>query len=272
MSTSTSSNPLDFGLAGVHVLVSGASGGIGFETAKTFLAAGAKVTAHYNTTPRELSSTPGLVALQADVTSEADIERLFAHAQAEQGVPVQVLVVNHGIWPVQPVALADMTLSQWRNTHAVNLDGAFLLVRAFLSNLKDKPASITDPASICFIGSTAGKFGEHDHGDYASTKSALMYGLVPTLKNEIVRIAPRARVNSVNPGWVYTPLAEETIKDDKVRARALASTPLQKVAMPADIARQVLVLSSPTLSGHVTGVNLQVDGGMEGRCLYPPPQ
>lgn len=210
------------------------------------------------------------MALQADVTSESDVERLFTHARAAQKVSVQILVVNHGIWPVTPVALSDMTLSQWRNTHSVNLDGAFLLVRAFLSGLKSQPAHVTDPASICFIGSTAGKFGEHDHADYASTKSALMYGLVPTLKNEIVRIAPKARVNSVNPGWVYTPMAEETIKDDRTRARALASTPLQKVAMPADVARQVLVLSSPNLSGHVTGVNLQVDGGMEGRCLYPP--
>ncbi|GAK65983.1 NAD P-binding protein [Moesziomyces antarcticus] len=269
------SSSLDFGLKGVHVLVSGASGGkslrIGFETAKTFVEAGAKVTAHYNTTPRGLADLPGVVALQADVTSETDIARLFTQAEAAQGVAVQVLVVNHGIWPVAPVALSDMSLEQWRNTHAVNLDGAFLLVRSYLANLKNKPSSVLDAASVCFIGSTAGKFGEHDHADYASTKAALMYGLVPSLKNEIVRIAPKARVNSVNPGWVRTPMAEETIKDDKVRARALASTPLQKVALPQDVARQVVVLSSPTLSGHVTGVNLQVDGGMEGRCLYPPP-
>lgn len=262
---------LDFGLKGVHVLISGASGGIGFETALTFLAAGAKVTAHYNTTPRALSTTPGLVALQADVTNESEVSSLFSSAEAAQGVPVQILVVNHGVWPTTPVPLSSMTLDQWRNTHAVNLDGSFLLVRSFLSALSSASDKVKEPASICFIGSTAGKFGEHDHGDYASTKSALMYGLVPTLKNEIVRIAPKGRVNSVNPGWVYTAMAEETIKDDKVRARALASTPLQKVAMPADVARQVLVLSSPTLSGHVTGTNLMVDGGMEGRCLYPPP-
>ena len=130
------------------------------------------MTAHYNSTPRELSTTPDLVALQADVTSESDVERLFSQAEAKQCVPVQVLVVNHGIWPVQAVPLSDMSLDQWRNTHSVNLDGAFLLVRSFLSNLKGKPANITDPASICFIGSTAGKFGEHDHADYASTKSA----------------------------------------------------------------------------------------------------
>lgn len=245
--------------------------GIGFETAKTFLAAGAKVTAHYNTTPRELETLPGVVSLQADVTSETDVSRLFSEAERAHGLPVQVLVVNHGIWPVAAVPLHKMSLEQWRNTHAVNLDGSFLLTRAYLSALSTHPPSTTAPASICFIGSTAGKFGEHDHADYASTKSALMYGLVPTLKNEIVRIAPTGRVNSVNPGWVYTPMAEETIKNDKVRAKALASTPLQKVAMPSDVARQVVVLSSPTLSGHVTGVNLQVDGGMEGRCLYPPP-
>ncbi|SPO28748.1 related to SPS19  len=274
MLTEDAASPLDFGLKGVHVLVSGASGGIGFETVKTFLAAGAKVTAHYNTTPRSLTTLPNIVALQADVTSETDVERLFTQATASQGLPVQILIVNHGIWPVAPVPLAEMTLSQWRNTHSVNLDGAFLLVRSYLSSLSSSETNdtIKDKASICFIGSTAGKFGEHDHGDYASTKSALMYGLVPTLKNEIVRIAPKGRVNSVNPGWVYTALAEQTINDDRIRAKALASTPLQKVAMPSDIARQVVVLSSPTLSGHVTGVNLQVDGGMEGRCLYPPPQ
>jgi len=262
---------LDFGLSGVHVLISGASGGIGFETTLIFLAAGAKVTAHYNTTPRLLSSLSGVVALKADVTSESDVASLFSSAEAAQGMPVQILIVNHGIWPTSPVPLSSMTLDQWRNTHSVNLDGSFLLCRSFLHSLKSASDPVKSVASICFIGSTAGKFGEADHADYASTKSALMYGLVPTLKNEIVRIAPRGRVNSVNPGWVYTPMAEETIKDDKVRARALASTPLQKVAMPSDVARQVLVLSSPTLSGHVTGVNLMVDGGMEGRCLYPPP-
>lgn len=262
---------LDFGLQGVHVLVSGASGGIGIETAKTFVQAGAKVTAHYNTTPRDISSTPELTGIQADVTNEEDVARLFAQAAKAQGVPVQVLVVNHGVWPLAAVPLSQMTLKQWRQTHAINLDGSFLLIRAFLAALEGQPADVLAPVSICMIGSTAGKFGEHDHGDYASTKAALMYGLLPTLKNEIVRIAPKGRANCVNPGWVYTPMAAETINDDKVRARALASTPLQKVAMPSDVAKQVVVLSSPTLSGHVTGVNVMVDGGMEGRCLYPPP-
>ncbi|KAN0065861.1 hypothetical protein ACQY0O_000992 [Thecaphora frezii] len=262
---------LDFGLQDVHVLVTGASGGIGRETALHFQQLGCRVSAHYNSTTRGIDQIQGLHAIQADVTSEHDVATLFDSAEQLNNAPVQVLVINHGVWPVQPVELADMSLSQWRNTHAINLDGPFLLAREFLRRLRGQPAHVLDPVSICMIGSTAGKFGEADHADYASTKSSLMYGLVPTLKNEIVRIAPKGRVNSVNPGWVATPMAQETLKDAKVVARALASTPLQKVALPQDVARQVVVLSSPTLSGHVTGVNLQVDGGMEGRCLFPPP-
>lgn len=262
---------LDFGLRDVHVLISGASGGIGIETARTFLQLGARVTAHYNTSPKDISNTPGLIPVQANVTSESDISRLFDEAESKNGGPVQVLVVNHGIWPTQSVEVADMTLDQWRDTHAVNLDGSFLLCREFLRRLRGQPPAVLDPVSICFIGSTAGKFGEADHADYASTKAALMYGLTPSLKNEVVRIAPRGRVNSVNPGWVRTPMAEEAIKDEKFIARALASTPLRKVALTQDVARQVAVLSSTALSGHVTGVNVMVDGGMEGRCLYPPP-
>lgn len=263
---------LDFGLKDVHILITGASGGIGIETTRTFLQLGAKVSAHYNSSQKELSSIDSsrCVALQADVTREPEISALFDAAEAAHHIPVQILVVNHGIWPTEPAAIADMTLSQWRNTHAVNLDGPFLLCREFLRRLRGQSSQVLDLVSICFIGSTAGKFGEADHGDYASTKSALMYGLTTTLKNEIVRIAPKGRVNSINPGWVRTPMAEETIKDKKFVARALASTPLQKVAMPSDVAKQVAVISSPALSGHVTGVNIMVDGGMEGRCLYPP--
>lgn len=263
---------LDFNLKDVHVLITGAAGGIGIELTRTFLQLGAKVSAHYNSSLKELSSieSPNCVAIKAEVTKENEIVTMFDKAEAAHGTPVQILLVNHGIWPTTPAAIADMTLDQWRRTHAVNLDGPFLLCREFLRRLRGQSPQVLDPVSICFTGSTAGKFGEADHGDYASTKAALMYGLTTTLKNEIVRIAPKGRVNSINPGWVATPMAEEALEDKKFVARALASTPLQKVATPGDVARQIAVISSPALSGHVTGVNIMVDGGMEGRLLFPP--
>ena len=252
------------------MLITGAAGGIGLETVKTFLQLGARVTAHYNSKIGELANIPDIVALQADVRHEEPANRLIREAGEKNGGPVSVLVVNHGIWPEGNKHIADMDLEQWTNTLAVDLTGPFLLCKAYLRALREADSKATDSASIIFIGSTAGKFGEANHGDYAAAKSALMYGLTPTLKNEIVSIAPKARVNSINPGWVATPLAESTLQDKAFVERALATTPLQKVGRPEDIARQVAVIASPTLSGHVNGMNIMVDGGMEGRLLFPP--
>jgi NAD(P)-dependent dehydrogenase (short-subunit alcohol dehydrogenase family) len=275
---------LDFELTDVHVLITGASGGIGVSLVKTFLSLGCFVTAQYNSSAGSLhaihdsvnpSTRERLFIHKADVTSEADVAYLFTFASSEQGREVQALVVNHGIFPTADCPLADMSLSQWRSTLSVNLDGTFLLCREFLRRLRGdpepgsaEPSSSIDPAiSITLIGSTAGKYGEANHADYAASKSAIQTGLLLSLKNEIVAIAPKGRVNAVNPGWVRTPMAEEIVKDEARMRRALATTPLQKIASPEDVARQVAVLVSPALSGHVSGVGVGVDGGMEGRVL-----
>ena len=263
---------LDFGLKGVHVLITGAAGGIGLETVHTFRQLGARITAHYNSKIGELANIPEIVSLQADVRDEKSVDQLLTQSAEQNGGPVSVLIVNHGIWPEANKHIVDLDLEQWNNVMAVDLTGPFLLVRAYLRALRKAEEKVKGTANLVFIGSTAGKFGEANHGDYAAAKSALMYGLTPTLKNEIVAIAPRARVNSVNPGWVATPLAENTLQDKAFVERAVATTPLQKVATTADIARQVAVVASPTLSGHVNGMNVMVDGGMEGRLLFPPTQ
>nr|OQO25584.1 hypothetical protein B0A51_08177 [Rachicladosporium sp. CCFEE 5018] len=259
---------LDLGLQDVHVLITGAAGGIGFSLVQTFAALGARITAHINTNRGALDTVPNITILQADVRSEQSITDLFAQAATQNGGPVSILIVNHGIWPTNDAPISDMSLDQWQNTLSVNLTGPFLLCKAYLRALATAPDSVTDHANIIFIGSTAGKFGEAAHGDYAASKAALMYGLTPTLKNEIVKIAPRGRVNSVNPGWVATPMAEETLKDEAFVSRALQTTPLRKVARVEDVSRQVAVLASQVVSGHVSGVNVMVDGGMEGRVLW----
>lgn len=92
------------------------------------------------------------------------------------------------------------------------------------------------------------------------------------MKGQVTSHTKRFIDVSLSPGWVATPLAAETLKDEAFVERALATTPLQKVGRPEDVARQVAVIASPTLSRHVNGVNLQVDGGMEGRLLFPPGQ
>ncbi|KAF9221836.1 NAD dependent epimerase/dehydratase [Gyrodon lividus] len=261
---------MDLGLKDVHVLVTGASGGIGLETAKLYCSIGAKVTAHYNTQfgPLEkLSKTyPKLRIVQADLSNEASVVSMFSTSDD----PVQVLVVNHAIAPPEDVPLAEMTLERWNHTISTNLTSSFLVCREFLKHLKKATPEAKDKAAIVLIGSTAGKYGEAGHADYAVTKSAMMYGLTMTLKNEIVKIAPKGRVNTVAPGWVKTPMAEIPLSNPDILYSALATTPLKKIATPLDIANQIVVLSSSVVSGHVTGQVLMVEGGMEGRLLNKP--
>src|SRR5215472_16962420 len=179
---------MDAGLAGRVVLVTGASGGIGGAVVRAFVAEGARVTAHYH---RHRERAEALAAelgerclpLGADLTREADTERLFAEAAARLG-PVEVLVANAGLWPPEHVPLEEMTLAQWDSTLAANLTSVFLCLRAFCRGIQKH--RLTDPAAV-LVGSTAGVFGEAGHADYAAAKAALTYGLARTLKNEIAR-------------------------------------------------------------------------------------
>ncbi|VDB85067.1 unnamed protein product [Peniophora sp. CBMAI 1063] len=274
---------MDLDLAGVHVLVTGANSGIGLETTKTFLSQGAFVTAHYrssaDTLAPLLSSYPSHLRLaKADVTSETDVAALFTSASASTETaspgPVEVLVVNHGYY-APPTPLKDMSLAHWTGTLDANVTSAFLVCREYLRGLEAGVAAkgegrYGERAAIVFVGSTAGKFGEAGSADFASSKSVLMYGLTLTLKNEIVRIAPRARVNTVAPGWVRTPAVAHKLDDPSILYKALATTPLQKVATSEDVARQIVILASSSVSGHVTGQVVMVHGGMEGRLLNRP--
>jgi 3-oxoacyl-[acyl-carrier protein] reductase len=253
------------------VLVTGASGGIGGEVVRAFAREGARVVAHFGehgdrakALADELGSA--CVPFGADLTLEADVERLFAEIEAGIG-PVEILVANAGYWPPDDKPLEEMTLTQWNRTLAVDLTSVFLCARAFFRGIVQH--KLDDPAAV-LVGSTAGAFGEAGHADYAAAKAGLMYGLARSLKNEICRIAPRGRVNVVAPGWTFTPMTRR-FADDPPRVRKVLQTiPLRKVGRPHDVAMAVVYLASSHLSGHVSGQILTVSGGMEGRVLYRP--
>ena len=95
-------------------------------------------------------------------------------------------------------------------------------------------------------------------------RPAIQVGLLLSLKNEIVRIAPRGRVNAVAPGWTYSPMTRGEL-DETLVSRISRTMALRKVAQAEDVARAVVVLASDELSGHVTGELVTVAGGMEGR-------
>jgi NAD(P)-dependent dehydrogenase (short-subunit alcohol dehydrogenase family) len=120
-----------------------------------------------------------------------------------------------------------MTLAQFERTQRINLVGPFLLIRAFLKGYKaylsSEESKKTTPPNIVIIGSTSAEFGEAGHVDYSVSKSGLTHGLMLSVKNEIVRIHPRGRINSVSPGWVATGMAEESLKDEETKWRATAT-------------------------------------------------
>ncbi|MFX1252799.1 MAG: SDR family NAD(P)-dependent oxidoreductase [Promethearchaeota archaeon] len=253
-----------------HVLITGASGGIGTVTTRLFLQENARVSAQYHHQVESLmtlkSSYPKtLNVIQGDIRKESDVKNLFDKSTEYFG-RVAVLIANAGIWPSEEVPIHEMTLAQWHNTLAVNLTGVFLCTKYFFQNLKSYPAKY---ASLILVGSTAGVFGEAGHADYATSKAALS-GLMKTLKNEIVHLAEHGRVNLVNPGWTLTPMANETLKDKVTVKRVLQTIPLRKIALPIDIGQVILYLASDNLSGHVSGQEITIAGGMEGRVLFSP--
>jgi 3-oxoacyl-[acyl-carrier protein] reductase len=167
-----------------------------------------------------------------------------------------------GVWPSDDVPLWELPLERWEQTLRQNLTSTFLTARGFLREVERNRAG-----SLVLVGSTAGLVGEAGHADYAAAKSAVLGGLLLSLKNEIVRIAPRGRVNAVAPGWTESPMTRGHVDPESVR-RVSRTMALRKVAQPADVARQVVVLASDELSGHVTGQVVVVAGGMEGRVLH----
>jgi 3-oxoacyl-[acyl-carrier protein] reductase len=262
---------VDVKLSNRVVLVTGASGGIGGEVVRAFVAEGARVVAHFSehgdraqALAHELGAA--CVPLGADLTLEAEAERLFAEVEVGLG-PVEVLVANAGYWPAEDIPLERMTLKQWDNTLAVNLTSVFLCMREFFRGIARH--RLQDPAAV-LIGSTAGMFGEAGHADYAAAKAGLTYGLARSLKNEICRLAPRGRVNVVCPGWTVTPLTRGLSADPAAVRRVLQTVPLRKIGRAHDVARAVVYLASSHLAGHVSGQILTVSGGMEGRVLYSP--
>ena len=244
--------------------MTGGAGGIGSACVRAFAAEGARVAIHYRTSAEradELARETDGVALPADLTVEDEVGQLFEAAEQQLG-GIDVCAAVAGFWPREDEPVWRLPLERWEDTLRTNLTATFLTARAFLRCVER-----TGRGSLVLVGSTAGRFGEAGHADYAAAKAAIQVGLLLSLKNEIVRVAPKARVNAVAPGWTYSPMTRGEL-DEEFVARLSRTMALRKVARAEDIARAVVVLASDELSGHVTGELVTVAGGMEGRAVH----
>jgi 3-oxoacyl-[acyl-carrier protein] reductase len=257
---------METGLADRVVLITGASRGIGAVTARAFAAEGARVVVGYRAEREKAEALAAelgdAMAFGADISVEDEVDAMFAAAVERYG-RIDVCVANAAVAERQFTPLAEMSAERMRKVVDVNLVGTMLTARAFL-----RQVAVQGEGNLVLVASTAGIFGEEGMSDYAATKAALIGGLLTSLKNEIVRLAPLGRVNAVCPGWTRTEMADFALSRPGVVDRATRTMALRKVAEPADVANQIVVLASDRLSGHVSGQAITVAGGMEGRLLH----
>ena len=259
---------MELALQGTAALVTGASGGIGSAVARLLAGEGVRVGVHYHTNraaAEALAEEIGGVALAADLRDEAQADALVPEALAALG-RLDACVANAGVWPADDVPVSRMDLDRWRATIDANLTATFLTARGFLRHVEG-----TGEGALVMVASTAGIFGEGGHADYAAAKAAIVHGLLLSLKNEVVRTAPRARVNVVAPGWTVSPMTATDLTPELV-GRVTATMALRKIAETTDVANAVLWLCSQRAAGHITGQVVAVAGGMEGRLLHVPPE
>jgi len=267
---------MDLQLHDRTVLITGASGGIGQALALAFAAEGARLVLHgydgFEALTAWHAAQPWAgraICVRADVADPDAVAAAFAQGEAAFG-RIDSCVANAGRWPPAELRLDQLPTARLRDTLAVNLLGAAWTARAWMDGLRRHgPHPDGEGASLAFIGSTAGRFGEAGHADYAMSKAGLV-GLCLSLKNEVVHLDPYARVNVVAPGWTITHMVRPALAVPGVIDRVTRTMPLRQLARAADIARAVVVLASPVASRHVTGEVRTVAGGMEGRSLWEP--
>lgn len=241
---------IDF--TGKTALVTGAGSGIGQATAELFHQLGAKVLlADIN------HETSAKTALALDPSGETAIAIAYDAARRESADAavdacvkafggLDYLVASAGIYRAQ--SIAGMTDEQWRDMMAVNLDGVFYVTRAAIPHFNDGGAIVT-------LASIAANFGGRlERGHYGASKG----GVMAYTRGLAKELAPKVRVNCVNPGIVATPMAGSST--DLLSEGMLKQVPLGRAAQPSEMASIVAFLCSDAAS-YITAEAVIASGG-----------
>lgn len=233
-------------LAMKNALVTGASKGIGEETARCLARDGFKVYINYaqsDAKARALADEIGGTAIKADVSDLSQVQSMFDEIGG-----IDVLVCNAGI--SEYGLFSDLSIASWRRLFAVNVDGAYNCIKCALPYMVRNKAG-----SIITMSSVWGVSGASCEAAYSSTKAALI-GLTKALAKEL---GPSGiRVNCIAPGVIETDMMSSFSEEDK--AVLIYETPLSRLGTPADVAYLVSFLASDK-SRFITGQIIGVDGG-----------
>jgi len=243
------------------MLITGGSRGIGAATALGAAARGYRVAITYlgnvaaaNEIVQKIQQGGGeAIAIQADVSIEADVLRLFKTVDEKMGV-LHALVNNAGMLEKQ-MRLDQMDLGRWQRVLNANVIGSFLCAREAVLRMSSKHGG--KGGVIVNLSSAASRLGSpNEFIDYAAAKGAvdsMTIGLAKEVATEGIR------VNAVRPGLIYTDIHISAGEPGRVD-RAKAGVPMQRGGSAEEVAETVLWLASDE-SSYVTGTLLDVTGG-----------
>lgn len=237
-------------LDGKVALVTGGSSGIGLAIAQRLAGEGARV---FITGRRraQLDDAVSLIggeveAVQGDVTSSSDLDRLFDVIQSRAG-RLDILVTSSGVSEFAAIDDADEE----------HFDRAFdTNVRAMVFTVRRMIPLMGSGSAIVLIGSIAGSIGTAGYGAYNASKAAVR-SYARTWTNELAERG--IRVNTLSPGPTDTPMFDEV--SDDVRQALTAQIPLKRLGRPEEVAAAALFLASEE-SSYIAGAELVIDGGM----------
>jgi NAD(P)-dependent dehydrogenase (short-subunit alcohol dehydrogenase family) len=246
-------------------ILTGANGGVGRACAKKFADEGwslvlVDIDASVVETAKQIAAAPGqvIVGIAADITQEAEVEKVVAAVKAT-GVAPRFLGLVAGV-NQSASAVEDFDMAVWDRIMSINLRANVLMMRALIPSMK-----ATGKASIATVSSFWGRAGHGYFSAYCASKAAL----ISLTQSAAAELAPEIRVNSLAPGNIGTPMHYNALRDEatkrgisekEMRDIEWAKIPMGKPADPAEMASALHFLATDD-SSYMTGATLDVNGG-----------
>lgn len=241
--------------AGKTVLITGASRGVGRQTALCFGAAGANVCVNYARSAEDAARTVAkietlggrAVACQADISNAGQVGKMVSVTIDTFGA-IDILINNAGLSIDGP--FLEMREQDWDRVYEVNLKGPFLVSQAVARHMSEQKSGV-----IVNISATTTTVGRPNAANYCSTKA----GLNMLTKCMALELGPEIRVNGLGLGFVDSPLVRELYSNGQIE-QVVADTPLQRMTSVEETAEFIKLLASNS-TAFVTGQTIMFDGG-----------